>query len=55
MLKGRVVGWVVITIAAFFAGMWWQSQRYEDLCLDLGGGQNPGGYPICVIEKMAGE
>jgi hypothetical protein len=24
---------------------------YTDLCLDLGGGKNPGNYPVCVIEK----
>jgi predicted Na+-dependent transporter len=24
---------------------------YEDRCLDLGGGMQPGGHPICVIEK----
>ena len=23
----------------------------EDLCLDLGGGKNPGNYPICVLER----
>ncbi len=40
-----------LAIIAFLAGMWWQRQRYLDICLDMGGGLNPGGYPICVLEK----
>jgi len=28
-----------------------QAFIYEDTCLDLGGGKNPGNYPICVVEK----
>jgi len=40
-----------LLIAAFYAGMRTQAYLYEDLCLDLGGGRNPGNYPICVIEK----
>ena len=42
---------VVIFILAFAGGMWWQKQKYLDICLDLGGGMNPGNYPICVIER----
>ncbi|WP_170956033.1 SecDF P1 head subdomain-containing protein [Cohaesibacter gelatinilyticus] len=26
-----------------------QSNLYEDQCLDLGGGRNPGNFPICVV------
>ncbi|WP_096777536.1 hypothetical protein [Neisseria dumasiana] len=37
--------------AAFYAGMKFQAHVYDDLCLDLGGGKQPGGYPICVIER----
>ncbi len=44
---------IVFLGAAFTAGMWWQKQLYLDICLDLGGGMNPGDYPICVIEKTA--
>ena len=36
---------------AFQAGRWVEAQRYEDLCLDMGGGRNPGNHPICVIAK----
>ena len=39
-------------VVEFFAGMRAQAYLYEDLCLDLGGGKNPGSYPICVIEKV---
>ena len=42
-----------LLIATFYAGMRTQAYLYEDLCLDLGGGKNPGNYPICVIEKDA--
>lgn len=37
-------------LAAFFAGMRFQSYIYEDQCLDYGGGRNPGNHPICVID-----
>lgn len=37
-------------ILGFFLGSAWQKFSYTDTCLDLGGGQNPGNYPICVID-----
>ncbi|MCF7520919.1 hypothetical protein L4G92_02475 [Neisseria sp. ZJ106] len=37
--------------AAFYAGMVFQNHLYEDTCLDLGGGKNPGNFPICVINQ----
>ncbi|WP_165090563.1 hypothetical protein [Neisseria yangbaofengii] len=37
--------------AAFCAGMAFQHYLYEDTCLDLGGGRNPGNFPICVVDK----
>jgi len=40
-----------LLFAAFYAGMKVQAFIYEDICLDLGGGKNPGNYPICVVEK----
>ena len=40
-----------LLIVAFYAGMKVQAFIYEDACLDLGGGKNPGNYPICVVEK----
>ena len=42
---------IAALIGTFYAGMRAQAYLYEDLCLDLGGGRNPGNYPICVIEK----
>lgn len=41
----------VTAVVSFWAGSVFQSMRYEDLCLDLGGGRNPGQYPICVVER----
>ncbi len=44
--------WFVLTLAiGFMTGYFTKSWVYEDICLDLGGGKNPNGYPICVIEK----
>ena len=40
-----------LLIAAFYAGMKVQAFIYEDTCLDLGGGKNPGNHLICVVEK----
>ena len=42
---------IAVLIGAFYAGMRTQAYLYEDLCLDLGGGKNPGNYPICVPER----
>ena len=42
---------IAALIGAFYAGMRTQAYLYEDLCLDLGGGKNPGNYPICVLER----
>ena len=42
---------IAALIGTFYAGMRTQAYLYEDLCLDLGGGKNPGNYPICVPER----
>ena len=42
---------IAALIGTFYAGMRTQAYLYEDLCLDLGGGKNPGNYPICVLDK----
>ena len=42
---------IAALIGAFYAGMRTQAYFHEDLCLDLGGGRNPGNYPICVLDK----
>ena len=41
----------VNAIFAFWLGIKAHGFYYDDICLDLGGGKNPGGYPICVIER----
>ena len=42
---------VAVAVFAFLGGMKWQEFKYNDICLDMGGGRNPGKYPICVVEK----
>ena len=46
---------IFFLIAAFMAGALVGASAYNfyytDVCLDLGGGKNPGNYPVCVIEK----
>jgi hypothetical protein len=39
-----------LIVGSFFLGMKWNQFQYEDTCLDMGGGKNPGNHPICVIE-----
>lgn len=34
----------------FASGMLYTQLRYDDICLDLGGGREPGGHAICVVE-----
>jgi len=48
----KVLLLIAALVGAFYAGMRMQAYLYEDLCLDLGGGKNPGSYSICVIEKV---
>lgn len=38
-------------ILIFFLGMQYQKFIYNNICLDMGGGMNPGNYPICVVKK----
>ncbi|MCR8550957.1 hypothetical protein M4578_24310 [Salipiger sp. P9] len=42
---------LALAVLAFWLGMLWQRHLYEDRCLDLGGGREPGGYPVCVVVK----
>ena len=42
----------VIAVTSFWAGLQFQKAQYDDVCLDLGGGRNPGQYPICVVEQQ---
>lgn len=43
--------YLVLLGVSFWLGMKFQEFRYDDLCLDLGGGKNPGNHPICVLQR----
>ncbi len=49
MGKWYVIGLVVVAVSAFQLGRQFQQFQYDDICLDLGGGSHPDGYPICVV------
>ena len=42
---------VVAFVMGIYLGFLIHDFYYTDLCLDSGGGKNPGNYPVCVIEK----
>ena len=42
---------LIFLIIGFFIGRWWIIFDYNDKCLDMGGGKNPGNNSICVIKK----
>ncbi|MDX3924760.1 MAG: hypothetical protein QHC90_02990 [Shinella sp.] len=44
------VGIFLAVVLAFWSGMKFQEMRYDDICLDMGGGRNPGNHPICIVE-----
>ena len=46
-----VVSIIISLGVGFWLGMKWSRIQYLDKCLDMGGGMNPGGYEICVVEK----
>jgi hypothetical protein len=46
-----IVGILIALGIGFWLGIKWQRFSYLDTCLDMGGGMNPGGYEICMIEK----
>ena len=45
-----IAGIIVAVVLSFWAGSEFRQAQIDDLCLDLGGGRNPGEYPICVVE-----
>ena len=51
MNRKMIIIIAVTTIFAFWLGIKAHGFYYDDICLDLGGGRNPSGYPICVIER----
>ncbi len=44
----------ISALAMFLAVMQFQIMLYDDICLDMGGGKNPGDHRICVVEREAG-
>lgn len=55
MTRNNMTIIAAVTLAAamsFWAGSEFRKAQYDDVCLDLGGGRNPGQYPICVVEQQ---
>ena len=50
MKSSIFLGATAIAILSFLAGQAFQRFLYDDMCLDMGGGKHPAGYPICTIE-----
>ncbi len=48
-LKNFAIG-IMLLLAGFFAGTTYEAWRYNDLCVNMGGGKNPGNHAICVLE-----
>lgn len=51
MKPKMLIVFAVLILTGFLAGIMFERARYLDLCLDMGGGQNPGNHPVCVIER----
>jgi len=50
--KGTVIAAMAVAAAvSFWAGSALRQAQIDDQCLDLGGGRNPGPYPVCVVEQ----
>ncbi len=39
-----------ILIIGLVGGWYVHKWHYTDVCLDMGGGINPGGYEICIVD-----
>jgi len=52
-MKNKKITTIVLTLSglvlSFFAGMFWTKFQYDNICLDMGGGRNPGSHEICVL------
>ncbi|MDF3415861.1 hypothetical protein HKX54_15440 [Sulfitobacter sp. M57] len=42
---------IFVAVVSFIIGQKYQRFIYDDICLDMGGGQHPGDLPICVLER----
>lgn len=47
---GNMLFGTIILVLGFWGGMAWEKFQYEDWCLDMGGGKNPGNYKYCVVQ-----
>ena len=48
-----VIAATTVAVAlSFWAGSEFRQAQIDDRCLDLGGGRNPGQYPICAVERQ---
>lgn len=52
-ILGGGIATILVGSLSFYGGVNYQTARYDDLCLDLGGGRNPGDHPICVVAVNA--
>ena len=50
-MKKFIFSIVTAFVLGIYLGFLIHDFYYTDLCLDSGGGKNPGNYPVCVIEK----
>ena len=50
-MKKFIFSIVTAFVLGIYLGFLIHDFYYTDLCLDLGGGKNPGNHPVCVIEK----
>jgi hypothetical protein len=50
-MKKFIFSIVTAFVLGIYLGFLIHEFYYTDLCLDSGGGKNPGNYPVCVIEK----
>lgn len=48
-----VISALVLFFSGFLVGSAWHDFYYTDICLDMGGGRNPGGHAICILPSEA--
>lgn len=47
----KLVAALALFGVGMYAGYTLKTFLYNDACLDMGGGMNPGGEKICVVER----
>ena len=48
-----VLGILLFGLISFWLGSWWNQFQYDDWCLDMGGGKNPGEYKYCIVGDIS--